>query len=131
MDIFATYATDEKAEVEGVEFDLSSTAKVRVARAGNDKYLAELRKVLDQNQMALDSNDEAANTLAQKLTIDVMAKTILLGWSGLQFKGKPVDYSPEMARTMLGVKDFRKKIITLSESVEAFRVKAEAEQGNG
>lgn len=130
MDIFAAFATDEKAEVEGVEFDLSATAKVRVARAGNERYLAELRKVLDQHQMALDSNDDAANALAQKLTIDVMAKTILVGWSGLSFQGKSVDYSVEMAKTLLGVKDFRKKIEAFSNSMEAYRVKAEEAQGN-
>lgn len=131
MDIYSNYATDEKAEVEGVEFDLSPTAKVRVARASNDKYLAELRKVLDQHQMALDSNDEAANALASKLMIEVEAKTILVGWTGLSFKGQPVEYSEAMARTLLGVKDFRKKILGFSNSMEAYRVKAEADQGNG
>lgn len=131
MDIFASYATDEKAEVEGVKFPLSPTAYVVVARAGNDRYLAELRKALDVNQMALDSNDEAANDLANKLMIEVEAKTILVGWGGLQFQKKPVEYSHEMAKTMLSVKDFRKKILAFSNSMEAFRVKAEEAQGNG
>jgi hypothetical protein len=130
MDVFATFATDEKLETEGVWFDLSATAKVLVARSGNEKYLAVLRKVLDRNQLALDANDEAANTLAQQLTIDAMAEAILLGWEGLSFQGKQVPYSKDMAKTMLRVKDFRARIEALSKSFEAYKVKAEEAQGN-
>lgn len=130
MDIFATYATDETAEVEGTWFPLSKTASVKVARNGNDKFRAALRKAMEKNAQAMEANDAEADLLAENIMVDLMADHILVDWKGLQFKGKDVAYSPEMARTMLRVKDFRKKITELSERFEAFKVKAEEAQGN-
>ena len=39
--------------------------------------------------------------------------------------------SREQARTYLRIKDFRKKVVSFSESFEAFKVKEEQELGNG
>jgi hypothetical protein len=130
MDIFDTFATDEKLEVEGRWFDLSKTAKVRVARSGNPQYIKLLRKKLDEKRIDLDSQGDEANDVAEKLMIDVMADTILMGWEGLEFRGKPMEYSRLNARLLLQVKDFRKKVSGFSESFEAFKVKAQEELGN-
>lgn len=130
MDIFATFASDEKAELAGQWFPLSKTAKVLVARAGNTNYVVALRKTIEKNQMDLSAGSAESEQLAEQALVDVMSSTILLGWEGLSFQGKSVDYSVEMAKTMLRVKDFRKKISGFSDSFEAFRVKAEVEQGN-
>lgn len=130
MDIFATFATDEKAENEGKWFPLGKNARVLVARDGNPAYVAALRKSLEKNQIDLEGGGPDADYLAETLMVDVMAGNTLLGWEGLSFKGKVVEYSIEMARTLLRVKDFRKKIAGLASNFEAFRVKSEAEQGN-
>ena len=130
MDIFASFATDESLEVEGKWFNLSKTARVKVARAGNPNYVKRLRKKLDENRIDLESQGEEANDLAEKVMIDVMADTILLGWEDIQFQGKPMGYSPLNARLLLKVKDFRKKVSGFSESFEAFKVKQEEELGN-
>lgn len=130
MDIFATYATDEKAELEGQWFPLGKDCRVLVARAGNPAYTAALRKALEKNQIDLESGGPDADFLAESLMVDVMSATILLGWEGLSFKGKDVAHSVDMARTMLRVKDFRKKVTGFSDNFEAFRVKAETAQGN-
>lgn len=130
MDIFATFATDEKAEQEGAWFPLGKDCKVLVARAGNPAYTSALRKALEKSQIDLESGGPDADHLAENLMIDVMANTILLGWEGLSFKGKSVEHTTEMAKTMLKVKDFRKKISGFSDNFEAFRVKAETAQGN-
>ncbi len=130
MDIFAQYATDEQAEVEGRWFPLTSKAKLLVGRAGNTNFNTQLRAALAKNQIDLDAGGVDADNLAEGLIVDVMASTILLGWEGLEYKGRQVAYSPEMARTMLRIKDFRKKVTALSETLEAFKAKAEAEQGN-
>ena len=66
---------------------------------------------------------------ARVMMEDVMAETLLLGWEGITQDGKPVPYSREQARTYLRIKDFRKKIAGFSDNFEAFRAKAEAEQG--
>lgn len=125
MDIFKSFATDEKAELEGRWFPLSKTAKVLVARNNNPRYKANLRKRLESNRVDLDSGGPEADYLAEQLFLEVQADTILLGWEGLSFQGKDVLYSPEMSRTLLRVKDFAKKINALSDSLENFRVKEE------
>lgn len=130
MDIFSSFATDEKLEVEGNWFNMSKTARVRVARSGNPQYVKMLRKKLDENRIDLDSQGDEANEVAEKLMIDVLADTVLLGWEGLEFRGKPIEHSRMNARLLLQVKDFRKKIVGFSESFEAFKVKAEEDLGN-
>ena len=128
MDIIATFTTDEKLEAEGKWFPLSKTAKVLVARSGNDKYMSVLRQKMKEAQIDLSAGEEAEK-LAEDVLIDVMAETLLLGWEGITQDGKPVPYSREQARTYLRLKDFRKKIAGFSDNFEAFRAKAEAEQG--
>lgn len=128
MDIIATFTTDDKLETEGKWFPLSKTAKVLVARSGNDKYLSALRQKMKEAQIDMSAGEEAEK-LAEDVLIDVMAETLLLGWEGLTQDGKAVPYSREQARTYLRIKDFRRKIGGFSDNFEAFRVKAEAEQG--
>jgi len=130
MDIFSTFATDEALEVEGKWFNLSKTTRVKVARAGNAKYVKLLRKKLDENRIDLDSQGEEANDLAEKIMVEVMADTILLDWEDIQFRGKPMEYSRLNARLLLQIKDFRKKVAGFSESFEAFKVADEVAQGN-
>lgn len=130
MDIIAAFATDEKLETEGKWFPLSKTAKVLVARSGNDKFVELLRKKMKEAQLDLTSGEEA-EALAEEILIDVMSKTVLLGWEGITEAGKAVAYSHDKAREYLAVKEFRRKVSALSENFEAYRLKAEAEQGNG
>lgn len=129
MDIFDVYKTDDKAEVEGRWFPLSKTAKVLVARTGNPRYSAAFRKKLQEHELDLNTGGPEADELAEALLVDVMSHTILLGWEGLKFQGEEVSYSKEMSRTMLKVKDFRKKVVSLSDSMENFKVRAEEQQG--
>ena len=130
MDIFSAFATDETAEVEGRWFPISKTAKLLVARAGNADYLALLRKRLDASGIDLTGATKEDDAAAEVLFIDVMASTILKGWEGVSFKGEVLPYSVANARTLLGVKDFRKKVSGFSDTVEAFRLKADEALGN-
>lgn len=129
MDIFSSFATDETLENEGKWRPLSKTAKILVARSGNPKYVALLRSKMTEAQLDLSSGEEA-DQLAEALLIDVMADTILLGWVGLTYQGKEAPYSREMARTFLRVKDFRKKVSSMADDFEAFKVQADGEQKN-
>lgn len=130
MDIFSAYATDATLEVEGKWFPLSKTASIKVARSGNDRYIEQLRKKLEDNNIDLSSRSKEDEDLAQKVIVDVMADTILLDWKGLQFRGKDIEYSRLNARLLLQIKDFRKKVSGFSESFEAFKVAQEVAQGN-
>lgn len=130
MDILSSFATDEKLENEGKVFPLSKTASIKVARSGNPKYVALLRQKMSEAQLDLVGGDEA-DQLAESILIDVMAETILVGWKGIVEGGTDVPYSVSKAKEYLKVKDFRRKVSSLSENFEAFKLKAEAEQKNG
>jgi hypothetical protein len=126
FDIFEQYATDETAEVAGVEMELGD-AKFLIARTGNKKFSDKLSKLYKKNQRLLDRGDEAANKLSDTLMIDCIAEAILLGWSGVSYKGVDMPYSLENAKTLLAHKDFRKQIMALSEDVDAYKAKKDAE----
>ena len=130
MDIFATFATDEVAESEGRWFPLSKKAKVLVARTGNPNYIKALRQRMKDNQIDPEDNSDENEKLVTSLDVDTMAETILLGWKGLEYKGKALEYSKENAVTLLEVKDFRKRIGNIADSAESFRLKDEEEAGN-
>lgn len=130
MDIYSAFATNEKAEVEGRDCPLDVNTSITVARSGNKEYLKLLRAVLKKNKLNLAAEDDASNALAEKLVIGVEAQAILLGWSGIKFKGAELPYSVENAKTLLGVKDFRAKVLELAGEFEGFRVKEDEAQGN-
>lgn len=130
FDVFTNFATDSKLENEGKWFPIGKKSRVKVARTGNDHYNAEFKRLLEQHQMELNDGGPEAERLANEILLKVQAKTILVDWEGLSFQGKDVAYSVEMAKTMLGVKDFRKRILAWADSFEEFRVKDEEQQGN-
>lgn len=131
MDLFTAFATDETLENEGRWFPLSKDARVKLARAGNPKYLKLLRRLLDENRIDLESAGDEANDLATKVMVEVTARTILLDWEGLKFKGVDLPYSVENATMLLrDLKEFRKKIDALSSNFEAYKAKEETAQGN-
>lgn len=130
MDIFDAYATDEVAETEGRWFPLSKKAKVLVARTGNPNYLKALRERMKDNQIDSEDNSDENEKLVTSLIIDTMAETILLGWKGLEYKGKPLEYSRANAVTLLEVKGFRTRVSGIADKLESFRIRDEVEQGN-
>lgn len=121
MDVFAQFATDEKKEIEGVWVEIGDGAKLLVARSGNRKYARLLGTEVEKHQRALDGKSDAAEELSEKLMIGVIAGTILLGWEGVKYKGQPMAYSVENAKTLLAVKDFRVFVTKLSNDIEAYR----------
>lgn len=127
MDVFQSYATDEAKEVSGVWRDVGD-AKLLIARSGNKKYGRLLSKLVEDNQALLDVKNDAADALSDKLMIDVMAETVLLGWKNLSFKGAALTdgYSSGDARTLLAVKDFRIAVDKLSREIDSYRVAQEA-----
>lgn len=128
LDLFAQFATDESLEVSGTWVPYGD-AKFLVARLGNKAYSKKLSKLYERNKKLLDRKDDAADTLSELMMTEVLAETILLGWEGVNFKGKPMEYSYENAKTVLALKDFRKEIMVMAEDMEAYRLKKEEEAG--
>lgn len=129
FDIFTAYATDENLENNGTLFPLGKDSKVLVARAGNRKYSKALTKAVEQRRVELDAGDDTADAVSDQIMVDVLAETILLGWENLSFKGVEMPYSQDNAKTLLRVKDFRKVIAGLSDQMDAYKMKLEADAG--
>lgn len=127
MDIFETFATDDKKEIEGVEVKLDDKgASVTVARAGNDNFIRRLLEETEKHREALDAGTSEAKELDKQIGLQLMAETILVGFKGLTLKGKPLKYTNANALELLKIKDFRRRVQTESNKVEYYRVKAEA-----
>lgn len=134
MDIHALFATDESGvEISGV-WRQYGDVEFLIARAGNKKYGDLLGELVTQNKPALDAKGEEANKLSDRLLIEVMAKTILLGWrhrnpeKQVEWKGEPVAYSVSTAQEMLALKDFRRLVAGWSEDMDQYRLKKLEEQ---
>lgn len=130
MDIFQTFATDEIAESAGRVFPLDKTTSVTVARTGNPNYVKALRRRMEESQVDITDTSDANEALVGGMIIDAMAEGILLGWSGVQYKGQDLPYSKDNARMLLQIKDFRERISGIAGKHESFRVKEAVEQGN-
>lgn len=126
MDIFAAYATDETKEQEGSWVEIGDS-EFLVARSGNRKYSRMLGRLVEKNQKALDMRDEAADKLSDRLMVEVLAATILLGWENVSFQGKVLEYNKANAEKLLAIKDFRREIMKRADDFDAFKVVAEAE----
>lgn len=129
LDVFAQYATDETLENNGTWVEIGGGAKLLIARSGNRKYLKMLGREVERHKKVLDAGDDAADDKNEQIMIDVLASTILLGWEGITFKGKALEYSVDNARKLLALRDFRAMVARLADDIEHFRIKEEAEQG--
>lgn len=130
MDVFASYATDEVAEVEGRWFPLDKKTKVLVARTGNPNYLKAIRQRMKDAQVDTEDQSDENEKLVSDLVVETMAETILLGWKSLTMKGEDLPYSKANAIKVLSVKGFRTRISSIADKLDSFKVKEEKELGN-
>lgn len=129
LDIFAKYATDESLENNGTWREIGGGAELLIGRSGNKQYAKLLTKLVEQSRKVLDLGDDVADAKSEEIMTEVLAKTVLLGWKDVEFKGKKLEYSTDNAKMLLKVKDFRRLVVGLSEELDAFRAKEEVAQG--
>lgn len=132
MDIFKQYATDPAAETKGRYFE-NGDVEFLIARAGNRTFNDMFNQQINAHKHTLDQRDtpeqrNRAEDRAEKILVDVMSKTVLLGWRGLpklnedgtpmlldgqpvlgklEYNGEALEYSPANAAKVLAHKDFR------------------------
>lgn len=125
VDLFNAFATDEVAEVEGVETQLPNcgSAKFKIARAFNPHYRRVLKRLYDKHQTVLKAKGPEAEAKNIELEIELTATTILVGWIGtIPFNGEQLAYSKENAMKLLTLKDFRALVIQFSENADNFKL---------
>lgn len=128
MDIFKRFATDAAAEINGVVHDLGEGGFVTIARFGNENFNELFNELSEKHRLALNSDDKkAAEEAATKVMIKTLARTVLVGFTGLKYDGEPMAYSVENAEKLLSHRDFSNYVVALSRDVENYRIKKEAE----
>lgn len=128
MDFYTQFATDEKAEVEGVWVPVNPKARIKVARLGNPRHRECVRRKTALYKMAGSATTIPDEVWAQ-ISREAVAETILVDWDGegVTRDGKPVPYSKEEALKLICArKDFYQLVITLAENMDTFRVNGEA-----
>ncbi len=126
MKLSAAFGTSEKLEIEGVWVDLGEGGSIKVARAGNRENRRELKRLIAPHKAALRA-DNLPDDVLEKITIKVMARTILLDWKGIDDDdGKPIAYSQEAAEAQLTKhKDFRDFVAGISADMKVYQEGAE------
>lgn len=125
MDIGKQYGTDARLEAEGVWVDLGEGARIKVARAGNPANRKMLQRMMEKHRVTLRSRNLPEDVL-ERITIQVMAETILLGWENIEERGEPVPFSVENAERLLGAyRDFRDQVAALAADMALFRGESE------
>lgn len=129
-DVFALFATDEKKELEGTVIPLAKGVSMTIARMGNERYQAKLIEASEENLAAIQSlPKKEAEAFDLDLHIKVMAETILVGFTGMSYKGKPIKYSVENAVKLLKLSEFRKAVVRHSNRLENFLLAQEVADG--
>lgn len=150
MDVLALYATDSKAEEKGRWFENGDTEWL-IARNGNRQYADMLQQLYTAHKATLEQKDTpeqraAANARFEQITIQVMSRTILLGWRGktvvdtvtgestvgkVMYGTEELEFNPVNAAKFLAIKDFRNWISAKADDFKNFLLaQKEADEKN-
>ena len=126
FDVFEKFATDETKEECGTTVHLGEGVSLLIARAGNANFLKLVQEEADRvaEESVAVSEDKAAE-IDKEAMLFVLAKTILLGWEGVAYKGKPIKYSVPNAVKLLRHKEFRKLVMEHANDLDHYRAKLE------
>lgn len=82
--LFAQFATNRKAEVEGTWVTFDNSAMFKLARMGrtNKRYMRLIDAALKQHKVAI-KNDNLAPEIDEQITQDAFLKTVLVDWKGV------------------------------------------------
>ena len=117
-----SFATNEKAEVEGVWENIGDGASILVARAGNVRYSNLIREKMAGYKTSI-QRQNMSDDESNRILCDTMAETILLGWKGLQDDNAvDVVYSTKKASEYLfKYKEFKDLVNIVASNVANYR----------
>lgn len=129
MDLFSTFATDEKLEIEGRWVPFDGETSFKVARSYNKHFSRLFQRLYNANKVAIQAKGEQAETLADNVMCETMAKTILLDWKGpVKIKGEDLGaYSVASAQKALKLKGFREWVQAQADDVAAYKAEQDSE----
>lgn len=117
---------DSNLATDGVWVPLDDSTQLRIAKWLNERHKKYLQKALDPYKRALQfgTMDES---VAERIEIEALANTVLVGWEGLLDGGKPVEYSAKEAVRLLSDPElgwFRDFVREQAQELANFREKA-------
>lgn len=125
IDIFDEFATDAALETGGALVAYKGDVKFLIAREQNENFNTVIAQVLDANKDAIEGDSPEAKALSERLMLEVLADTILLGWQGnMVYQKKPLPYTRDNAIKLLGHADFRAWVRGQSAKREHYKAKA-------
>lgn len=137
---YAMFETDKKVEQEGVRIDYGPFY-FQVARAGgaNTRFRDVLRSRMAPHKRAL-ATETMSDDLADKISIDVFAETVVLGWGSEEFgegriagrDGEPIDFGTDAVKQLFkDLPDLARDIMQQAQSAALFRAAiADLDAGN-
>lgn len=131
MDFKKVYNFDKEACEQGRWFPFRG-AEVLVARSNSKRYRDAVKRHRAAFQSIIDARVPLSDDQIEKMTIEVAADAVLLGWRGFEEDGVEVPYSRDNAvRLLTEHPEFRDDIANIANSEDNFRIKAaEADAGN-
>lgn len=122
MDLRKIYSIDKEAAETGKWFKLSSKTGVKVAKLGNPAFVAEVARQQKPHISVLRSTKIDHTDLINEITVQAMARTILLDWYGIYEDGVEVKYSIEKAEEYLtDLEEFKEAVSQLAVEANNFR----------
>lgn len=108
QDVFDPEMSDKGTTV---EFFNGST--LTLASTENKRYKSLLARKAKQHKLQLDTTNEDSFELVNRITCEALAKHVLLGWTGINFKGKQnVPYTIEVGiEALMASKTLREFVI--------------------
>lgn len=97
---FKSFATDENKENDGVWINLGPTSRVKLGRIGSRRFKD--RQIIKMKPYeALSRLGQVPPEVQERVTVELVAETVLLGWEGFTEDGVDVPYSYENALRVL------------------------------
>lgn len=126
MDITKEFGTDHAKEVDGIDVDIGG-ATLRIARIGSLAYNKLVNKLFTANKQVLNLKNEQSEAVNENLMSEVLAKTVLKGWSGIEENGVALPFSVENAQRLLRIKDFRALVMEKASDFTLYKAAVEDE----
>ncbi len=132
MDFYNEYFISESRSQNGVWVPFRDGIEFLIARGTNPDAMRMMRRELKKHERKLNAQDDASFDLMKRITIDVTAKHILLGWKGpVKYQGADMEYSEANAKKLLAMDGFREWVDTQARDEDRYKeVQDEEEEKN-
>jgi len=108
---------------EGVWIEFFGDSRLKIAQAQNPKHQAFLSNQYKIHRRKIDLENKAADDLSEEITLQGMAKFLLMDWENITIDGvQNTPYSPEIGvKAMIAVPVLRKEVEEQSRRLQNFQ----------